>query len=263
MFAELHRKAQQLEVLNKELRGLSTSMIAAQDEERRRIARELHDGLGQDLVAAKMILEGIDRQNTSVAAPMRAVADACAIIDHAAQQVQKHFSSFSDPPMLDEVGLNSALQWYLEGLSKRSGIAISLDLQPATFPRLAREVETAVFRIIQEALTNVFRHSGAHSAWVTVINEGGLVISRVRDDGKGISDRIALLPTRQSRYRHRWYEAASERIRGGVAPGSVIPARVAVLERRLSRLLQRRSARRGNSTSTGSFVGEAALHRLD
>jgi signal transduction histidine kinase len=258
VFAELHRKAQQLEVLNKELRGLSTSMIAAQDDERRRIARELHDGLGQDLVAAKMILEGIDRQNTSAATSMRAVADACSIIDHAAQQVRS-ISHLLHPPMLDEVGLNSALQWYLEGLSKRSGIAISLDLQPATFPRLAREVETAVFRIIQEALTNVFRHSGAHSAWVTVINEGGLVTSRVRDDGKGISDRIAAfrpdsLGIGIAGMRQRVKEFAGELRLSNSGSGCILEAIIPITS-----APQRSRA----STSTGSFVGETALHRLD
>jgi signal transduction histidine kinase len=190
VFAELHRRAQQLEALNSELRRLSTSMIAAQDEERRRIARELHDGLGQDLSAAKMILEGFDRLHPSEKPLGPAAEDACVIIDHAIQQV-RNISYLLHPPMLDEMGLHSALQWYVEGLSKRSGITISLDVRPNDFPRLASEVETAVFRIIQEALTNVFRHSGAHEALVSVVNEDGMVTSTVRDDGKGIPDQVA------------------------------------------------------------------------
>ena len=260
VFAELHRRAQQLEVLNRELRGLSTSMIAAQDEARRRIARELHDGLGQDLVAAKMILEGIERQNTATAPPMPAVADACAIIDHAAEQVRS-ISHLLHPPMLDEVGLNSALQWYLEGFSKRSGIAISLDLQPPNFPRLTREVETAVFRIIQEALTNVFRHSGARSAWVTVINEERQVISTVRDDGKGISDRVAefrpdSLGIGIAGMRQRVKEFSGELRFRNTGSGSILEAIIPIA----SAAQQSRE----NSYGNGSFVGEAtALPRWE
>lgn len=260
VFAELHRRAQQLEVLNRELRGLSTSMIAAQDEERRRIARELHDGLGQDLVAAKMILEGIDRQSSSNTSAMSSVADACSIIDHAAQQVRS-ISHLLHPPMLDEVGLSSALQWYLEGLSKRSGIGISLDLQPPNFPRLAREVETAVFRIIQEALTNVFRHSGAHTAWVTVINEEGRIISTVRDDGKGISDRVAefrpdSLGIGIAGMRQRVKEFSGELRLRNTGTGAILEAVIPIVS------TSHRSP--GNSQSEGSFVGEvAALPRWE
>src|SRR5499425_2231921 len=116
VFAELHRKTKQLEALNDELRRLSSSMIAAQDDERRRLARDLHDGLGQDLAAAKMILEGIDPGNGPAAAT---------IIDRALQQVRS-VSYLMHPPLLDEVGLQPALQWYVDGLAKRSGIAISL-----------------------------------------------------------------------------------------------------------------------------------------
>jgi signal transduction histidine kinase len=188
IFAELHRRAKQLEILNEDLRKLSTSMIAAQDEERRRIARELHDGLGQDLAAAKMILEGIDGQQNSL--PRRkTTADTVAIIDHAIQQV-RNISHLLHPPLLDEVGLCSALQWYLEGFTKRSGIEISLEVRPKDFPRLASEIETAVFRIIQEALTNVFRHSEAHKAWIILEKEGDQIVGIVQDDGKGIPDRV-------------------------------------------------------------------------
>ncbi len=192
VFAELHRKAQQLELLNNELRKLSTSVIAAQDEERRRIARELHDSLGQELVAAKMILESIDPAEMQAEAPTQAVADVCAIMDRSIQQVRS-ISHLLHPPMLDEVGLQSALQWYVEGLSKRSGIDIRIEVEPKDFPRLAPEVETAVFRIIQEALANVFRHSEARRAWVKVVSQNGSITSTVIDDGKGLPERVAEL----------------------------------------------------------------------
>lgn len=189
VFAELHRKTHQLEVLNSELRRLSSSLIATQDEERRRIARELHDGLGQDLVAIKMMLDGILQQDHS-ASRKQVAADVSTLIDRTIQQVRS-ISHLLHPPLLDEVGLRAALKWYLEGFTKRSGIETDLDVQPSTFPRMAPELETAVFRIVQEALTNVFRHSGARKGWVTILKQDGQVVVTVRDDGKGISDHVA------------------------------------------------------------------------
>jgi signal transduction histidine kinase len=189
VFAELHRKANQLELLNGELRNLSGRLITLQDEERRRVARELHDGLGQELSAAKMMIDGIP-VDPSMEAKDRAADQASQLIDHAIQQVRS-ISHLLHPPLLDEVGLSSALRWYVDGLTKRSGIETTLDLQPPDFPRLAPELETAVFRIIQEALTNIFRHSEARKASVSVARKDTQVVVTVRDDGKGISDRIA------------------------------------------------------------------------
>jgi len=189
VFAELHRKARQLEVLNSELRQLSSSLIASQDEERRRIARELHDGLGQDLVAIKMMLDGMLQQDNS-AAKKQVATDVSTLIDRTIQQVRS-ISHLLHPPLLDEVGLRAALKWYLEGFTKRSGIETDLDVQPSSFPRLAPELETAVFRIVQEALTNVFRHSGARKGWVTILKQDSQVVVTVRDDGKGISNHVA------------------------------------------------------------------------
>lgn len=189
VFAELHRKTHQLEVLNLELRRLSSSLIATQDEERRRIARELHDGLGQDLVAIKMMLDGMLHQDNS-ASKKQVAADVSTLIDRTIQQVRS-ISHLLHPPLLDEVGLRAALKWYLEGFTKRSGIETDLDVQPSSFPRIAPELETAVFRIVQEALTNVFRHSGARKGWVTILKQDSQVVVTVRDDGKGISDHVA------------------------------------------------------------------------
>ena len=189
VFAELHRKTHQLEVLNLELRRLSSSLIASQDEERRRIARELHDGLGQDLVAIKMMLDGILLENPS-ASKKQAASDVSTLIDRTIQQVRS-ISHLLHPPLLDEVGLRAALKWYLEGFTKRSGIETDLDVQPSSFPRIAPELETAVFRIVQEALTNVFRHSGARKGWVTIHKQESQIVVTVRDDGKGVSDHVA------------------------------------------------------------------------
>jgi signal transduction histidine kinase len=111
------------------------------------------------------------------------------LIDHAIQQVRS-ISYLLHPPLLDEIGLQSALQFYLEGFTKRSGIEIVLEMKPTNFPRLTPEMETAIFRIVQEAVTNVFRHSGARGAWVTLVVEENRVVGRVRDNGKGITDGV-------------------------------------------------------------------------
>ena len=188
VFAELHRKTRQLEILNRELRTLSSSLIASQDDERRRIARELHDSLGQELSAAKMMTDKIVIMNRSSESTNEAI-EISNLIDHAIQQVRS-ISYLLHPPLLDEIGLQSALQFYLEGFTKRSGIEIVLEMKPQNFPRLAPEMETAFFRIVQEAVTNVFRHSGAREAWVTLVKEENRVVGTVRDNGKGITDGV-------------------------------------------------------------------------
>jgi PAS domain S-box-containing protein len=172
-----------------ELRRLSIRLMTMQDQERRRLARDLHDGLGQELAVAKMILDRMMLQKPAQF-PEEAWVQASNIVDRAIQQVRT-MSHLLHPPLLDEVGLLSALSWYVEGLTKRSGIETSLDVEPRNFPRLGAEVETAVFRIVQEALTNVFRHSEATKVWITMAQREGRIVVSVRDDGKGIGKRIA------------------------------------------------------------------------
>src|SRR5258706_876867 len=191
VFSELHRKSKQTEALNAELRYLSNRLITAQDQERRRIARDLHDGVGQELAAAKMMIDGLLTQET-VAVKNETAMQASLLIDGAIQQIRT-LSHLLHPPLLDEVGLHSALQWYLDGLTARSQIQTFLNVQPSDFPRLGPDLETAVFRIVQEALTNVFRHSGARNGWVSVTQKGGQVEITVRDDGKGVDEPIGEL----------------------------------------------------------------------
>jgi signal transduction histidine kinase len=178
-----------MERLNGELRDISSRLLKMQDEEHRRIARELHDGLGQELAALKMTIAQIPRHN-SANAKDQAASEASEIVERASRQVRS-MSHLLHPPLLDEVGLVSAIEWYLDGLTKRSGIATSLEVQPVNFPRLTCDVETAIFRAIQEALTNVFRHSGASNAWVRLSQQEGQVMVRVGDDGKGVDPEIA------------------------------------------------------------------------
>jgi signal transduction histidine kinase len=189
IFAELHRKTRQLEVLNQELRHLSSSLIIAQDEERRRIARELHDGLGQELIAAKIMVDSMLRPDQAAQWKEEAVAETSELINRAIQQVRS-ISHLLHPPFLDEIGLRSALEPFVEGFSRRSGIETSIDVKPFEFPRLKPELETAIFRIIQEGLTNVFRHSDARNAWVTIVKAEDQIVVTVRDNGKGLGDHI-------------------------------------------------------------------------
>ncbi len=174
-----------------ELRRLSGRLMTMQDEERRRIAREIHDGLGQELAAAKMILDGILAKDSSPTVRQSAV-EASQLVDRAIQQVRS-ISHLLHPPLLDEVGLISALRWFLEGLSERSGIEVRLEVDPSDLGRLKSEVETAIFRIVQEALTNMFRHSGAHNGLVRVIYRDGSIVVTVRDDGRGIAEQVIQL----------------------------------------------------------------------
>src|SRR6201997_2561899 len=168
------------------LRRLSNRMMTMQDEERRRIAREIHDGLGQELAAAKMILDGILARDSSPVM-RQASLDASQLIDRAISQVRT-ISHLLHPPLLAEVGLLSGLRWVLDGLSDRNGIQMVLKVDPPDLGRLKSELETAIFRIVQEALTNMFRHSGAHNGSVTVILKDGNITVTVRDDGKGVDE---------------------------------------------------------------------------
>jgi signal transduction histidine kinase len=187
IFAELHRKAHETEALNAELRRLSSILLTTQDEERRRIARDLHDGLGQDLTAAKIMLEGVLRDTPVKDASAQTASELRTLIDRMIQEV-RNISHLLHPPMLDEIGLSFALAWYIDGYTKRSGIAASLDTTPTEFPRLASELETAVFRVVQEALTNIFRHAEARHAWVQLSKRDREIVLRIRDDGKGVSE---------------------------------------------------------------------------
>ena len=173
------------------LRRLSNRLMTMQDEERRRIARDLHDGLGQELAVAKMVLDKALEQN-SQESEKQACMEGSDIIDRAIQQVRS-LSHLLHPPLLDEVGLLSALRWYLEGLTQRSGIETFLEVEPGEFPRLSAGLETAIFRIVQEALTNVFRHSEAHKVWIALAQREDATMITVRDDGKGIGQKIAEL----------------------------------------------------------------------
>jgi signal transduction histidine kinase len=238
VFVELYRKANQLETLNQELRRLSGRLIAAQDEERRRIARELHDGLGQELSGAKMMVDGILRQDQSLAWRQQAASEASELISKAIQQVRT-ISHLLHPPLLDELGLQSSLRWYLEGFTKRSGLETSLEVIPEEFPRLHVNLEIAIFRIVQEALTNVYRHAQARKGSVTLIKRDGQVIVKIRDDGKGISDQVADLRPGNigvgfAGMRQRAKEFGGELLLRNTYPGTLVEIAIPMLSAALS-----------------------------
>jgi signal transduction histidine kinase len=161
------------------LRKLSGHLLRMQDEERRRLGRELHDSVGQYLAALKMGLDAIETNS-------RPQVDECiSMVDQCMKEVRT-ISYLLYPPMLEEVGLRSAIPWYIEGFSKRSGIQVTCNIDQ-NVGRLSRDAELAIFRILQESLTNVHRHSESSTAQVSLGLDDGTVYLQVSDQGKGIS----------------------------------------------------------------------------
>jgi signal transduction histidine kinase len=175
------------------LRRLSVRLLRLQDDERRRIARELHDGLGQYLIAAKINLDMLARLDGDSGICLR---EAQHLIEHAIADTRT-LSHLLHPPLLDEAGFASAARWYVEDFAKRSGIVATLDI-PEKLQRLPAEVETALFRILQEALTNVHRHSRSSSVKVRLDGDPSCVALAIQDHGRGISQ-DSLQRFRQSR----------------------------------------------------------------
>ena len=179
VFAELHRKTRQLEFL-------SARMMILQDEERRRIARELHDSVGQLLAAIRMNSAVVGAEAAKLSPD---AASNLEQIDTTVDQVSKEIRTISHllhPPLLDESGLASALRWYIDGFAERSGIEARLDIG-RNFARLPRDVELSIFRVVQECLTNIHRHSGSPTADIRVKTEGASVRVEVEDRGKGMA----------------------------------------------------------------------------
>ena len=170
----------QVEQRTAALRQLSTRVLTLQDAERRRIARELHDSLGQYLVGLKLNLDMLRR------APEQAAlwTQSQQLMEQCVTEIRT-LSYLLHPPMIDDVGLASAARWFVEGIAERSGIQVSLDAA-SDMARLPAEVELVLFRILQEGLTNVHRHSGASAAEVLIRPEAGQIILEIKDNGHGI-----------------------------------------------------------------------------
>ena len=187
------RTAEKMRIADESLR-----LMRVQDEERRRIAREFHDSAGQTLTVLGLSLAQLI-QNAEVVAPE--LAKQGKEIEEVVQQLHREIRTTSyllHPPLLDEAGLKSAVSWYVQGIVERSGMAIDLSISD-DFGRLPADMELAIFRVVQECLTNIHRHAESKTAFIRIARENGSVFIEVRDEGKGISpERLAEIQSRGS-----------------------------------------------------------------
>jgi signal transduction histidine kinase len=185
---ELEKKVRErtadLDIVNQNLRELSARLLQLQDDERRRIARELHDSVGQMLAALSMNLATVRSDFERLAKSAAALNDSESLVREMSTEVRT-ISHLLHPPLLDEAGLSSALRWYTDGFAQRSGI--NVDLGPLDdLGRLPIELETAIFRMVQECLTNIHRHSESATAKIRVRQHDRQIVVEVEDEGKGI-----------------------------------------------------------------------------
>jgi len=183
---KVRERTADLDALNRNLRDLSGRLLQMRDDERRRIARELHDSVGQMLAALSMNLSTVRNDMLQIAKAASTLTDSESLVQEMVTEVRT-ISHLLHPPLLDEAGLSSALRWYVDGFSQRSGIKVELDM-PDDFRRFPGELETAVFRVVQESLTNIHRHSGSPTAKIRVRERDHEVLVDVEDHGKGIPD---------------------------------------------------------------------------
>ncbi len=179
-------RTRDLEKRNDQLKELSGRLLRAQDDERRRVARELHDGIGQLLSAMNMNTTQLAAEGDKLSpAATRVIEENAALIEQATNDIRT-MSHLLHPPLLDEIGLESALKWYVEGFGRRSKITIGLRLD-GDMARLPRDAELCFFRIVQEALTNIHRHSGSSTAAIQLYTSGKEAVLEIQDSGRGIA----------------------------------------------------------------------------
>lgn len=166
------------------LQSLTQRLLKVQDEERRRVARDLHDSTGQTLAALKMGIAVLEKRLIQNQCTSDVLSEIAALADQAIQEIRTT-SYLLHPPLLDEAGFNAAAQWYVDGFAKRSGIKVSLDLGSRR-ERMPITIETALFRVLQESLTNVHRHSGALEVSIRFQYQAETVMLEIRDCGRGI-----------------------------------------------------------------------------
>ena len=191
--SEVRARTRELELRNadvmrqsEQLRELSWQMLRIQDEERRHIARELHDSAGQLLTVLAMNLSTLIRKAQEKAPELAESAEEARDLVHQLTSEIRTTSYLLHPPLLDEEGLRSAISWYVRGLTERSGLEIAFKISEG-FGRLPSEMELAIFRLVQESLTNIHRHSGSKRATIEISRTPQQVLLEVRDEGKGIS----------------------------------------------------------------------------
>ena len=168
-----------------ELQHLSARLLDSQDQERRRIARELHDGTAQNICAILLNLKGLNKSSAGLPAKFQAALSDCyALCDQSLREIRT-LSYVLHPPMLDQTGLVAALRWFLDGFAQRSGIDVDL-VATADVGRLPPEIEMDLFRVVQECLANVHRHSGSSTAQLWIERQATQVQLRVKDQGHGM-----------------------------------------------------------------------------
>ncbi len=176
----------QVAARTQQLRTLSLHLLQAQDDERRRLARDLHDTAGQTLAVLSIGVDQLIDETTAAAPELAAKLEKTATTVQQLNRELRTASYLLHPPLLDENGLTAALEWYVQGLEKRSGISVQLTIA-ADVGRLSKDAELAIFRLVQECLTNVHRHSGSKTASIRIERAGEHISAQVRDDGKGMS----------------------------------------------------------------------------
>ncbi len=167
-----------------ELQSLSQRLLRVQDEERRRVARDLHDSTGQTLTALKICVDLLQQKLGKDKRTHDEISAIARLVDEALQEIRTT-SYLLHPPMLDETGFTSAAQWYISGFSQRSGMKVRMDFSPEV-ARLPDTIEIALFRVLQESLTNVHRHSGTSEVEVRFRRDTQAAILEVRDFGRGM-----------------------------------------------------------------------------
>lgn len=186
---EINRDVTPRKEAEEALRNLSARLLQLQDEERRRIARELHDSTGQSLAALVIHLSAVSAKITDVDPAAGEMLREAILLSQKASDETRTLSYLLYPPTLDYAGLRSALEWYIEGFTQRSKVKVELNVFLST-NRLPEIVERTLFRIVQESLTNIFRHSGSETASVQIEVRSGIARLEVADSGKGIPEEI-------------------------------------------------------------------------
>ena len=196
--SRVRERTEELEKAYKSLRVLSMRMMQMQDEDRRRIARDLHDSAGQLLAALGMELASLNRRAAALSSELAEdINSSLQLVQQLTQDIRTA-SYLLHPPLLDDAGLSGALRWYVAGFSKRSGIAITLELDEA-LGRLPRDLEAAVFHIVQESLMNIHRHSGSKTATLRIARSDGRLLLDIEDEGSGIpADKLREIQTQGS-----------------------------------------------------------------
>ncbi|MGC1485387.1 MAG: PAS domain S-box protein [Candidatus Acidiferrum sp.] len=194
---ELEQRNTEVLRQSEQLRELSKRLLQTQDDERRRIARELHDSAGQIVTALSMNLGNIAqhaRQNPLLG---KAVEESGELVQQLSKEIRT-MSYLLHPPLLDENGLSEAIRWYMQGLTERSGLNIELNISE-NFGRLPAEIEVAVFRIVQECLTNIHRHSGSKTAAIRLSRTAESIVLQIQDEGIGIAaEKLAGIQSQRS-----------------------------------------------------------------